>query len=257
MYYYRSDLKVTHIEEYDFCDTFLECTWLKLSLENVKLIYYGLLYRPPNGNVPSFLDKIESICLELKAARNCEINLIRDTNIDVSKCRDAKTKAYLDCIRRMGFSQLIDSPTHEDTRGSFKAILDHFATTDTSLYAQHGVLTVSATDHLPIFASRKNFKESHEKDEIYGRAYSRLKPEAFIAQVTSTEWIDVLNEMDPDLAWSIFKKKYIKILDKHAPFKFFQTRKDKKPWVTTEFLENANERDNLSRMAKSRGDPVL
>ena len=35
------------------------------------------------------------------------------------------------------------------------------------------------------------------------------------------------------------------------------TRADKKPWITTEFLESTNERDNLSWMAKSRGCPVL
>ncbi len=59
---------------------------------------------------------------------------------------------------------------------------------------------------------------------------------------------------DPDVAWNIFKDKYINILNTHAPFKHFNTRADRKAWVTTEFLENANEHDNL---AKSWGCSVL
>ena len=187
MFYYKRSLKCMHMPDLDFCDTFLECIWLKLNLQNVRPVYYGLLYRPPNGNIPHFLEKIESICLDLRAEGNCEINLIGDVNIDITKRRDAQTKMYLDCIRHMGFTQLIKDPTHENTNGLFAAILDHFATTDPALYLQHGVLTVSATDHLPIFASRKKFKEDHDKEEIYGKAYSRLKAEASIESVVSTD----------------------------------------------------------------------
>ena len=257
MFYYKNDLKCSHQSELDFCDTFLECVWLKLSLTNVKPIYYGLIYRPPQGNITNFLEKIESICLELRSNGNCEINLLGDMNLDINKRRDPKVRQYLDCIRRMGLTQLINTPTHENQHGAFSAILDHYVTSDGGLYEQRGVLSVSATDHLPIFASRKKFKDAHDIEKTYGRAYSRLKPDVFQTEVASHDWSNVLLEMDPDNAWNIFKVKFIRILDKHAPYKYFNTRTDKKAWITTEFLENANERDNLSRLAKSRGCPVL
>ena len=152
-----------------------------------------------------------------------------------------------------------DDPRRHTWRYSWflSAILDYLATSEPNLYLRHGVLTVSATDHLPIFVNRNKFEEEPEKEKIYGTAYSPLKPEEFKREVNTTDWSVGLNEQDPDIAWSIFKSKYLKILDTHAPYKFFHSRADKKPWVTTEFLENANERDNLSRMAKSRGCPVL
>ena len=257
MMYYKNSLKCHHLPELDFCDTYMECTWIKLSLTNVRPIYYGLVYRPPQGNVLSFLDKLESICLDLRSEGNCELNILGDMNLDTNKRRDARVKQYLDSIRRMGLSQIINNPTYEHHNGQFSAILDHFVTSDVALYQQHGVLNVSATDHLPIFASRKKEKEEHDKDKFYGRAYSRLIPEKFAEDVLTKNWDDVLNAQDPDIAWDLFKTRFVSILNKHAPYKYFFSRKDKKAWVTTEFLENTNERDNLSRLAKSRGCPVL
>ncbi len=66
-------------------------------------------------------------------------------------------------------------PPHENQNGSFTAILDHFVTSDPALYEQHRILGVSATDHLPIFASRKKIKEIQLKEKIFGRAHSKLK----------------------------------------------------------------------------------
>ena len=65
MFYIKNDIKCAHLPEYDFCGTFLECIWVRLDLTNVEPIYYGLCYRPPQGSIPFFLDKLEWICLEL------------------------------------------------------------------------------------------------------------------------------------------------------------------------------------------------
>ena len=73
-------------------------------------------YRPPQGNILCFLDKLESTCQELHANGNCEIILIGDMNLNITKRRDPKVKAYLDSIRRMGMTQLISEPTHENTQ---------------------------------------------------------------------------------------------------------------------------------------------
>ena len=145
-------------------------------------------------------------------------------NLNLNRRRDAKVKSYLDSIRCMGLTQIIREPTHENTRGDATAILDHFITSEPTLYEQSGVIIVSATAHMPIFASRKKFKEEHPKEKTYSRAYSRLKPDDFCADVDTTDWAFVFEEPDPDKAWSLFKDRFITILDKHAPYKLFNTR---------------------------------
>ena len=55
--------------------------------------------------------------------------------------------------------------------------------------------------------------------------------------------------MTPNSAWNKFKLKFNTILDKHAPTKTFSSRRDRQPWVTTEYLEGTNERDNKASTA--------
>ncbi len=58
---------------------------------------------------------------------------------------------------------------------------------------------------------------------------------------------------DPDECWRLFKIKFFNVLDKHALIKEFSSRSDHKEWVTTEYLENCNERDDLLRVAQRTG----
>ena len=157
----------------------------------------------------------------------------------------------------MGLNQTIQDITHISDSTNSMGILDHFVTSDCELYAKTGVIIHGATDHFIIYGTRKKDKVDHPKDMYTGRAYGKLDKNKFKYDIIQHNWDHIYNNNDPEIAWELFKRDFIKILDKHAPHKFFNTRADKKPWVTTEFLESANERDNLSRMAKSRGCPVL
>ena len=112
LFYYRNNLRCASLPEYTLCDPHIETIWLHLKLTNTRKIYYGLIYRPPSGNVTSFLETLENICLELRSLSNCEINLIGDFNLDLLKRRDPKVKQYLDSMRRMGFTQLIPTSQH-------------------------------------------------------------------------------------------------------------------------------------------------
>ena len=60
---------------------------------------------------------------------------------------------------------------------------------------------------------------------------------------------------DFESAWSDFKTQLLPILHHHAPMKVFSTKEDCQPWICTEFLGAANERDELQDKAK-RTDSV-
>ena len=63
-------------------------------------------------------------------------------------------------------------------------MIDHFATTDSDLYTTNGVVSLFATDHVPIYAVRKKLKEDHDKGTFRGRAYSRMDKVKFISDVS-------------------------------------------------------------------------
>ena len=158
-------------------------------------------------------------------------------------------------LGHMGFIQMINLPTYINVRGNLSSIIDHFATTDSELYSNNEVFFV--TDHLPIYAVRKKDKEHHDKGTFRGRAYSRLDKNKFSADIKNHNWELVFTWNDPDEAWLLFKDSLLKILDKHAPYKQFNIRQDRKPWVTTELLENCNERDNLGWLGEQRNCDIL
>ena len=132
--------------------------------------------------------------------------------------------------------------------------LDHFTTTDKELYACSRVITCGATDHYIIFGTRKKPTTEQDKDKYYGRAYGKLDRQKFKYDVLTHDWDAIYTTPNPNEAWNLFKSDFLEILDKHAPYKYFNSRKDRQPWVTNEYLESVNERDNLRRQADRTGD---
>ena len=254
VFYYKEGLKVIHLTEFQTCNPDLECIWLQLQLVNTKKINFGLIYRPPSGNVINFLNHIEDICLTMRQQYNCEINFGGDININLSK-RDINVRRYNDCLKRMGFKQTITNITHISDNGNSKGVLDHFVTSEPDLYAHTGVIVHGATDHFIIFGTRKKAKIDHPKDDYRGRAYGKMDKDKFKYDIITHNGDNVYNSNDPEIAWGIFKKDFVSILDKHAPYKSFYSRRDRQPWVTTEYLEGANERDNKLAQSETSNNP--
>ena len=141
--------------------------------------------------------------------------------------------------------------------GDLTSTLDQFVTSDQDLYTVNGVLTVFATDHLPIFTVRKKLKEDHPKRKFKFRAYGKMDKANFKQDVLSHNWDHVQENNDPDSCWGMFKHDFLSILGRHALYKEFHTREDRKPWVTTEWLENCNKRDNIGKRGRDQDCPVL
>ncbi len=84
---------------------------------------------------------------------------------------------------------------------------------------------------------RKSQKVKHGKERIRGRAYSKMNRKDFINDIANQDWGSIYQSNDPELAWSLFKQNFLKILDNHAPYKWFNSRINRKPYVTNELPE--------------------
>ena len=172
--YYKDKITCTHLPELNICTTYIECLWLKLTLVNTRAIYYGIIYRPPSGNVVDFINKLEEICLLLRSKSNCEINFLGDINLNLHRKRDPNVRRYTESLRRMGFKQLINEATHVGERVNSYSLIDHYVTSNDDLYGKHGVVVHGATDHFVIYTVRKKDKPDHPKGWYTGRAYSKM-----------------------------------------------------------------------------------
>ncbi len=114
---------------------------------------------------------------------------------------------------------------------------------------------MQVTTFLSLLCAKKP-KTKHEKSKFIGRAYSKLNEDTFRVDINEYNWDCVMNCHDSNEAWEIFRETFQTILFKHAPQKVYNTRADRQPWVCTQFLESANERDELQKRAAKTQSPL-
>ena len=115
--YYKEGLKCTPLEYLNKCTPDIEIIRLKFKLTNTRPIYYALVYRPPSGNIASFLEILDSYILDFRTSGNCEVNINGDMNIDLFQ-RNANTKRYREFQKRIGLKNMITSATHIKNTGT-------------------------------------------------------------------------------------------------------------------------------------------
>ena len=67
-----------------------ENLFIKILNEKVKNIVVGIIYRPPNRSIDTFLDKFDE-CLDIVSQENKEIYLMGDFNINLLKTDNNNT----------------------------------------------------------------------------------------------------------------------------------------------------------------------
>ena len=164
--------------------------------------------------------ELEQAITTLRTVGNCEINIYRDINIDL-QLKDNKAKQYIDHLKRLGLYNTIHQVTHIKQQGMGFSQIDHHLTTDPQLYRMTGVIPTNASDHFFIYTVRKKPKAEHEKTKCVGRAYSKLKPDKFVQEISDHDWTAVLNSQNNDIAWITFQHDFLGILHNNAPLKTF------------------------------------
>ena len=185
-------------------------------------IYYGLIYRPPTGNLTEFLNKIEEMVTNFRAKSLCEINRCGDMNIDLLK-NEARRRQYLTFLRRLGLSNVIREVTLIKQQELGFSLTDHCLTTDEYLYAIAGALPTNASDHCSLYSCRKKTKMKHPKSKFKGRAYSRLNQDTFKSEIENNNWTSVYASDDSNVAWNLSKTEFTRLLHKNAPMKILST----------------------------------
>ena len=155
--YYKSQLKVYPQVTLEKCTPDVEMIWVRLELTRTRPIFYGLIYRPPNGNLDNFMNELETTIFQIRSWGPCEINIAGDINVDLLS-NNNKSRQYRDGIRRLGMTNMISDSTHIKHMNYGFSLLDHYLTTDPNLHGTTGVLVTNVSDHFCIFAARKKTK---------------------------------------------------------------------------------------------------
>jgi len=135
-------------------------------------------------------------------------------------------------IYQFDLSQLISSPTRVTTTTS--TIIDLILVTYPNLITQSGILEVGLSDHMITYCTRKvNNKISVNKHNgVKLRSLKKYSKQTLEVELEQTNWQDVTDGCNVDKAWLCFKKEFLTIVDKIAPFKLVRLKHGTAPWIT-------------------------
>ena len=255
----------------DLEDDRVQSIWLKGGQRNSKDILFCHVYREHLSRqgvaaqceyMTTFLGQWESATQYGGRAEPNETHICGDMNIDVYQGRWLDPDYHLIALSRLikaacdvnNFHQMVK----DITRLQFNSVsnttdiscIDHIYTNARFRCSNAEVISFGDSDHDLIGYTRYSKNPPIPAKIICKRSYKKFVSEAFLSDVSGTDWSEVYSCTDVDLATECFTRKFRYILNVHAPWSRVQQRKTFCPWITQETKDLMKQRDLWKQKAK-------
>ena len=249
--YVRDDISFNR--RYDLDKDNLEDSWIEIFLKHTKPIYVGVCYR--NDKNSNFIKCLENTLSKLKP--DCDSLVLGDFNICLLNNKSKLCKDYKSLLKYYNCKQLVNSPTRVTEKSC--TLLDHIFTNNIEKFSQSGVLPMGLSDHYITYCTRKNIRgHIGTHNTITIRSLKNYSSVEFLDKLRNTNWTNITNCNDVNIAWLRFKEIFVNILDEIAPFKQVRIKTRTEPWMSSEILALISERDKaLFNANKSKSNKLL
>lgn len=206
-------------------------------------IVFSVCYRPPNGNVTSFLEIYDRF---LSFVCENEYTLVAggDFNINMND-GNQYSRQFNTVILSGGFINVINVPTRVTAES--ESTLDIFITNSVPFKMEAGVMSCLISDHLPVFLFLENAGPLPRKQECI--TYQRITDSTlhtFRDALLQTNWDDVRSTKNANEAYNQFLRIFKTLYSLHFPTQVHRpARKTRKPWITAELLQRIKTKDKL------------
>ena len=257
----------------DLEDDLIQSVWLRGGFKNTKKIYYCHLFREHTSRLGSsipqqrqYLDSLMSQWEEAAADTNPtepnEVHVSGDMNLDALEGKWLRPDYHLVTLSRLvqtachlgNFSQLVSVPTRFQYNSVQQktdiSCIDHVYTNTKYRCSSVTVIPFGGSDHDAVGYIRYSKAPPSPARTIRKRSYKEFVQENFISDLKKVEWHEVFMAQDVDIATEIFTRKFVGVLNLHAPWIIFQKRKHFSPWLTKETQELMKSRDQLKKSAE-------
>ena len=253
--YVKNNIQMSHHDfvNFNISTKDIELHWISLILPNQKKIVIGNVYRPPQGNVKVFCDKLDEqlIALRISQKQNIETFILGDFNINYLTPSNSDTKLLKWFEQKSSLKQIIKDITRFSNLNS---CIDLIFTDSLSL-SSYGTLDVNLSDHEMIYVTRKHVKKNKASTSFIGRSYLDYNEDLFISRLLDIDWNIFYTSIDAETAWKSMKDNILKVLDIMCPYKKYNVKQVKDPWISNEILECIHDKDRLLSRAKHINDP--
>jgi hypothetical protein len=196
-------------------DSFIESLFIELNDKKV----IGVIYRPPNTDVDIFNKEIKNLLKSLKSERK-KCYICGDFNINLLNVDNhAPSSDFIDLMYSFGFFPLINKPTRVTSNSA--TIIDNIFSNELTSDKQtlNGILVTSISDHFPIFHLQSDNRAKTNDNFIFTRKISDTNKKCFIDSLSNCSWEDVMNNSDPNEAFSLFHDTIMTIYNKCFPIR--------------------------------------
>ena len=203
-----------------------------------------------------FIEQFEralSSGMEVYCMGDTNLDFLTWTNSDLS-CdhKSVKLKQLIrelfDRILAKGVVQCVKSPTRS-WPGQPDSGLDHFYTNTPNKISPVQACVEGASDHKLINAVRFSSQLKCNARYVQKRSYKNFDKHQFLEEFRHLSWWDVYCCSEVDRANELFTDKLTCILDKYAPVKKFQSRKNYVAWLSKETKYLMKKRDEAQKLA--------
>ena len=262
----KNDLSCQKLD--NFMDHDTATIWVKVGSQRSKSIVVGGIYREHQqlgqGNIAATrMEKQRRQEVRwgkivknwVNAGKNCSCIAIGDMNLDYLRWTNPEqhliqmVETTQNKIELAGFTQLIKNFTRT-WRNQADSLLDHVWSNCSNKIIRHFNEPRGDSDHnlIGVDVSCKEIKSGGFN--IKKRRWKNFNKELFLQKVKDTDWNDILEETNTDVANSLFEEKYCNILESIAPMSIVQVRTHYNKWISPETKLEMQQRDSLKNRAR-------
>ena len=254
-------------------DDLTQSIWLKGAFRNCKSIYFCHGYREHTSTLGSSLSQqrsqLENFLHQWEEAashnQSSEINKVHiccEMNLDALGGRWLQPDYHLASLSKLvqsacnmgNFTQLVTVPTRfqynrvRDKTAS--SCIDHIYSNTKYRCSDITVLPFGDSDHDILSYIRYSKVPPAPSKTTRRRSYKNFVEKDFLEDLENVDWSEVYQCVDVDVSTSVFTRKFLNVLNIHAPWKVFQQRKRYAPWITDSTKQLMEARDKLKKEAE-------
>ena len=229
----HDNIKFKRRTDLDICNEVVESIFIEV-FNTLKNYIVGVIYKPPQQTVKSFIDNIQFPLNTISNERKESI-IMGDFNVDLMKINTVQyVNDFIDNFTSYSYLPQIFKPTRITTNSA--TILDNIFYNYSEKVEKSGVILTDVSDHLTPFILI-NFKGDKPKSEMEytKREINDENIKTFKLKLNSVDW-SILNHIDDvNKKYSTFTDIFSELYDECFPEKVIKKKNvNKKPWLSAE-----------------------
>lgn len=206
---------------------------------------FGVLYRPPRGNVLSALDQLDNF-LSYTSVQYENIFIAGDLNINLLATDSVAVGHVCSFFESYQLTQIVDTVTR--ITPFTQTLLDIILVSKTDLVLSCTVMdSHGVSDHCVVMSKLKFVRSRVDPKFITYRDFKNFNNDDFVADLCTVDWDYIYRLSDIDEIVEYFSQNICLLYDRHAPIRTVRVNKKPAPWLT----------DTVKLMIRLRDDAHL